>query len=159
MTARHLACALVVVGATSALAACGNRAPNTTPALDAAVQVELRQDLQSVAAALAAKQPARAQTALQVMDADVAAAYTAGKISNAKLAQIRTAATELALDVQRLANPPAPTITMTTHPTTSSASKAATNAAVKTAPTHAAPKPPAPAPPPHHKGHKDAGDG
>ena len=81
-----------------AATACSSGAATKSP-IDSTVQAQLRSDLATLASAAAAHNTAAAQAALTAFDSDAAAAHTAGKLSDAKLAQIRAAEVALQADL------------------------------------------------------------
>lgn len=107
-------CAAMCVAAVGLLAGCGDG--TDSPTVDPGVQAQLRQDVRSLAEALAAAHLTRARSALIALNADTAAAYAAGKLDRAHLARIRAAAATLSQDLQRLSNTPAPTVTVAPKP-------------------------------------------
>lgn len=143
--ARSFGAALVLV----VLAGCGSSGPPAT-SIDAAAQTHLRQDLHTVAKAIAGHHRARARAALAKLNADTAAAHAAGRVSDAKFADIQAAATSLATDLERRPHTPAPTVTVTT-----SAPAPPPGGHPKPPPK---PKPPKPKPPKHGHGPKDEGE-
>jgi membrane-bound lytic murein transglycosylase B len=88
--------------------------------IDSTAQTQLRRDLATLAAAVAAHNTAAAQAALTALDSDAAAAHAAGKVSDAKLAQIRVAESTLQADLASSSPTPAPTTrSITASPTPS----------------------------------------
>jgi hypothetical protein len=127
----RIARAALAIGCVAMLAAgCSSSGHNVAAGIDLAVQNQLRQDIQNLAAAAAAHNTAGAQAALNALTADTAAARVAGKLSDTKLTQIRAAAAAIQTDLARPASP------STTVPRT-----------------------PTPSPPTHSKGGKDNGKG
>ena len=110
MTIRQLP-TLAVVVVSLLLTACGGTQPAKS-AMDPNVQTQLRRDIHLLAAAAAAHDTGGAQAALAALDADTAAAHTAGKLSDAQLAQIRAAAAAVQADLT-----PAPQVTVSVTPT------------------------------------------
>jgi hypothetical protein len=99
MTPRRAITALITIfAALIVVTACSNGAP-TKGSIDSTVQTQLRRDIATLAAAAAAHNTAAAQAALTALDSDAAAAHTAGKLSDAKLAQIRAAEATLQADL------------------------------------------------------------
>jgi hypothetical protein len=115
---------LLIVGG-CVLAGCGHGVPTVSNAVDPAVQLQLRNDVRALTAAFADHRHAQARAALADLDADVAAAYTAGKITDAKVAAIRAAAAKLAADLDRLRQRLSPTVTVTRTPAPAPAPKPA----------------------------------
>jgi hypothetical protein len=139
---RRLLLALAV--AAGLLAGCSDSAIGSRSSVDPAVPTQLRQDVRAVADDLAAHRFAQARDALTALDADTAAAHTAGKLSDADLVRIRAAAATLAGDLDHRLQAPAPTVTVTKP----------------ASPKHAPPKhAPPPKPAGHGKDHKGGGDG
>jgi hypothetical protein len=87
----------------------------TNSSIDSSVQAQLRTDVTTLAAAAAAHNTAAAQAALTALDADAAAAHTAGKLSDSKLAQIR--AVEAALQADLTSSSPTTPAPITQSPT------------------------------------------
>jgi hypothetical protein len=107
-----------VLAAASLLTGCGSG--NRT---DAATTSQLRQDMQTLAAAAAARNYPAALSALAALNADAAAAQGTGKLSDIQLAQIRAAAAKVQADLttataQPTTAPATPQQTGTGHPPT-----------------------------------------
>ena len=118
-----------------ALSACSSAAPSAG-GIDLAVREQLRQDLSTLATAVAGHHQQAARSALGGLDADANAAHAAGRLSDGRYAAIRTAARQLAADLV-----PAPTSSVTA------------TTAVTPPPTHTThpAKPPKPRPKPKPK--------
>ncbi len=86
------------------LVGCGGNNPTRRAGIDAGVQQQLRRDVAAVAAAAARHDIPAAQAALAALDADLAAAHTAGKLPAARLAQIRMAAAQVQTSLTRQAD-------------------------------------------------------
>lgn len=116
-SARRRGCrAAVALAALSVLADCSVGTPTHAGSIDPSVQDQLRQDVRSVAAALATHHLREASAALNALTADTAAASTAGKLSSTQLTRIRGAAATLAGDLERATSAPATTRTVSPTP-------------------------------------------
>lgn len=116
-SARRRGCrAAVALAALSVLAGCSDGTSTPTGSIDPSVQDQLRQDVRSVAAALATHHLREASAALNALTADTAAASTAGKLSSTQLIRIRGAAATLAGDLERATSAPATTRTVSPTP-------------------------------------------
>jgi hypothetical protein len=113
-------CGAMCLAAVVSLAGCSNGTSgdgSTTSTVDPSVQTQLRQDVRSLADALAADHLAQARTALAALNADTAAAYAAGKLDRDHLGRIRAATAVLSRDLEQRSSTPAATVTVTPTPT------------------------------------------
>ena len=108
--------AVGVVGCAALLAGCGS----SSRPIDAAVQSQLRQDVSTLASDVAAHKMQQAQADWNALNAELAAARTAGKISSDKASEIRTAMDAVFADLQ---NPTAAASTTSASPTPSPSDK------------------------------------
>jgi len=103
--------AATLVGAV--LTGCGSGRDHTR-----AASIQLRRDMQAVAAAAAAHNYAAATSALNALDADAAAAHASGSLDDSQLTAIRSALAEVQADLTAATTRPPTTITATpTQPT------------------------------------------
>jgi hypothetical protein len=109
-------CGAMCLAAVASLAGCSNGTSGdgtTGPTIETSVQTQLRQDVRSLADALAADHLPQARTALAALDADAAAAYAAGKLDRDHLGRIRAAAAVLSRDLDHRTSTPAATVPVT----------------------------------------------
>jgi hypothetical protein len=95
---RRFCAAAALVGAMLLGSACGGRT-TASAAIDTAVQQQLRLDLLRLASAAAAHDSGAARAALETFNADTALAHAAGKVTDAKLAELRAAAGSVQTDL------------------------------------------------------------
>lgn len=126
--------AAVALAALSLLAGCSDGTSTPTGSIDPSVQDQLRQDVRSVAAALATHHLRQASAALNALTADTAAAHTAGKLSSTQLTRIRGATATLEDDLARATSAPA-----TTRPVSPTPAVTVTTTAPLPAPSHPQP--------------------
>lgn len=105
--------AIAAVAAAAVLAGCGSSGTGRPDAMDAAVQAQLRTDVRTVSAALAAHHPRQARAALAKLTADTSAAHTAGTLSDTAFTSIRAAAMQLRIDLNRSIPTRTPTAAVT----------------------------------------------
>ena len=67
--------------------------------IDAATKAQLQGDVQTLTQAAQDRQYSGAQTALSTLNADLTAAHAAGKVTDAKLSQIRASAVKVLADL------------------------------------------------------------
>jgi hypothetical protein len=96
-----------------ALAGCGASSPSSSTA--ATARSLLRDDVLALSRAAAARDATAAATALDNLDADLAAVRAGGQLSPTQVAQIRAAADAVRADLATLATP-TPTATPTSTP-------------------------------------------
>jgi hypothetical protein len=111
LTLRVVPAAAVAVAV--ALSGCGTGASQDS--IDAATKSLLQRDLRTLSQAAARRDYAAAGAALSAMNADLAAARTAGKLTDPKLAQIRAAAVKVQADLA--ASTPRASLTPPSSPT------------------------------------------
>jgi len=83
--------------------------------IDAATKAQLQQDVQTLTQAAQDRQYSGAQTALSTLNADLTAAHAAGKVTDAKLSQIRASAVKVLADLAAATATP-PTVTVPASP-------------------------------------------
>lgn len=108
---RRLA-ALAVGGAALLLSACGTTG-NGSGGIDRATNTQLQQDVLALSQAVAAHDHPAEQAALAALNADLAAARAAGKLTDGKLGQIRAATARVQADLSATAAVPRATVTLT----------------------------------------------
>jgi hypothetical protein len=110
---RRLIRATVAAAVALALAGCGASSPSSSTA--ATARSLLRDDVLALSRAAAARDATAAATALDNLDADLAAVRAGGQLSPTQVAQIRAAADAVRADLATLATP-TPTATPTSTP-------------------------------------------
>jgi hypothetical protein len=101
-------------GAALMLSACASNSIGVG-GIDAATKAQLQQDVQTLTQAAQHRQYSGAQTALSTLNADLAAAYAAGKVTDAKLNQIRASAVKVFADLAAVPTT-TPTVTVPASP-------------------------------------------
>ena len=112
---RRLVAALAAACAVLLLSACGNTGNDTT-GIDRATNTQLQQDVLALSQAVAAHDHSAEQAALAALNADLAAARAAGKVTDGKLGQIRAAMARVQADLAEAAAVPQATVTLTPSP-------------------------------------------
>ena len=105
------------VGAVLMLSACGNTSIGPG-GIDAATKAQLQRDVQTLTQAAQHRQYPGAETALSTLNADLAAAHATGKVTDAKLNQIRAAAVKVVADLATVSATP-PTVPVAATPSAS----------------------------------------
>lgn len=101
-------------GAALMLSACASNSIGAG-GIDAATKAQLQQDVQTLTQAAQDRQYSGAQTALSTLNADLTAAHAAGKVTDAKLSQIRASAVKVLADLAAATATP-PTVTVPASP-------------------------------------------
>jgi hypothetical protein len=101
-------------GAALMLSACASNSIGAG-GIDAATKAQLQQDVQTLTQAAQHRQYSGAQTALSTLNADLTAAHAAGKVTDAKLSQIRASAVKVFADLAAVPTT-TPTVTVPASP-------------------------------------------
>jgi hypothetical protein len=101
-------------GAALMLSACASNSIGAG-GIDAATKAQLQQDVQTLTQAAQHRQYSGAQTALSTLNADLTAAHAAGKVTDAKLNQIRASAVKVFADLAAVPTT-TPTVTVPASP-------------------------------------------
>lgn len=101
-------------GAALMLSACASNSIGAG-GIDAATKAQLQGDVQTLTQAAQDRQYSGAQTALSTLNADLTAAHAAGKVTDAKLSQIRASAVKVLADLAAATATP-PTVTVPASP-------------------------------------------